>query len=110
MPPGGLLPPGELPFGGLVVVGGGSTVKLTAKLSEMPFAPLTVTVAVCKPTGSPTFGTTVKLADPLIEMLASVVALRVKLPELGPDRAIVRSPVAWLPMLFTVTVWGVCEP
>jgi len=79
------------------------TVKLTSKLSDMPLAPDTVTVAVYVPTASPVLGTTVKFALPLTAMLLILVVDSVKLPAFVPDNVAVNSPV-----LFTITISGVC--
>jgi hypothetical protein len=86
------------------------TVKLTLKLAEMLLFPLTVTVAVCVPAASPVTGTTVKLVFPLTAMPLIDAALKLKEPLLVPESAIVNAPVAWFPVLFTVTLWAVWAP
>ena len=69
----------------------------------MPFAPLTVTVAVYVPTESPVSGRTVKLLSPPTAMLLNDVPDKVNSFASAPESATVNAPVAWLPVLVTVT-------
>jgi hypothetical protein len=87
----------------------GFTVKLTVKLCVI-FVPDTVTVAVCVPAERFIFGTTVNVFVPLTPILGIDVLLRLKLDAFVPDSATVSSPVVWLPVFDTVTVWGVNAP
>ena len=80
----------------------GLTIKVTSKVSKIPFAAVTVTVAVCVPAKSPAFGATIKVVLPGAVMSPRVDKL--KLPALAPESAAVRPLVGWLPVLVTVTV------
>ena len=86
------------------------TVKLRSKLADMPFAPLTVTVAAYVPAASPVFGATVKDSLPFTTMPATVGLDRVKLLPSAPFNAMSSAPVGWLPVLFIVTLYAVWLP
>jgi hypothetical protein len=107
----------DLAVGTLLTAAPGAifTVKLKLKLSVIPLAPLTVTVAVYVPTASSCLGLTVKLRLPFLAMLAS------EREDDVPDgdtisklsafvSAIVSIPVACVPALFTLTESAVLAP
>jgi hypothetical protein len=52
-------------------------------------------------------GTTVKVSFPLTAMLLIDVVLNVKEVLLVPESPTVNDPVAWFPVLFTVTLWAI---
>jgi hypothetical protein len=88
---------------------GAFTVKLTLKLFDVIFEPpLTVTVAVYVPADRLVLGVTVKELLPLAAMLPIDVADRVNAELL--DKASVKFPVGWLPVLVTVTLFADCVP
>jgi hypothetical protein len=70
--------------------------------------PLTVTVAVYVPAARPVFGVTVNELLPPAAMLLIDVADNVNAELL--DKASVKFPVGWLPVLVIVTLFAVCAP
>jgi hypothetical protein len=93
------------PFAGALTA---FTVKLTLKLFDVIFEPLTVTVAVYVPADCPVFGVTVKLLLPFTPMLFIAVIESVNAVLL--DNSSVKLPVGWLPVLLTVTLFADCAP
>jgi hypothetical protein len=56
-------------------------------------------------------GTTVKvLVPPTARPPLIKVLLNVKELELAPERAMLKAPVAWFPVLLIVTLFAVCAP
>jgi hypothetical protein len=84
------------------------TVKLTLKLFDVTLLPLTVTAAVYVPAARLVFGVTVKELLPPATMLPIDVADNVNAELL--DRASVKFPVGWLPLLLTLTLFADCAP